>query len=671
LDELLDILYSEAREGRAIGCDIEDGTVDGKKVPLVYGFSWGDYDERSQWVGGARSVLLEHPLADNKKHLPAIKRKLAKLMADPEVKKAFQHGSYDQPPTEEYFGVKVEGYDRDSQYVTYLYDSARRSYSLESIIKYWFMEFQDYKTTVLAPYSGNFAEAPLDLLTLYNCADSDVTLRACVRFLPKISYELLQVYITDAFVLEDMGTRGPLLDWPEHQRLSVEIPKLLDPLTQQLRVISGNPEFNPGAQPQVAKLLYDDLDWPEPLNKEGNPCRSTDADFLSVMAKDPKTQKDPTPRLVLQWRALSTAFNTFLKGYARSAKAYFDELRTIWHLTGAATGRLRSSKGDEEEDESKVNLQNTHGHPIMQNLLVSDLDWRKALDEELKLKELDDLWVFLAADYSGIEVRILAEASGDPLLIQQFRSGEDVHSLVGHELTGIPAAKIKDDKVTRRKVKEFHFGIIYGLGPENGPKKMAAKGAPITKQEFIRFQKRYFARYKGVKRFIDKCHHAAEVTGTVTSLFGFTRRLRKVDENRSSWYMNQAVNTPIQNAAHQLILIAMALLRLKPKTYEILQTPVMEVHDELVFKVRFRDLLVAQVKLKFLLETGVPNFIASHFKRKLKVPLVSELSMGFTRGSMVKYEEGDVPTIERFLADWRAKYKKVSETPVTALMELE
>lgn len=281
--------------------------------------------------------------------------------------------------------------------------------------------------------------------------------------------------------------------------------------------------------------------------------------------------------------------------------------------------------------------------------------------------EIKSLQCFLAGDYSGIEIRMLAQTSGDELLIEQFNSGKDIHSLVGHEITGWPVEKILNDKPTRTKVKEWHFGLVYGQGPENGPKLLEAKGVKITKAEFIKYRDRYFARYKGAKRFIDKCHIDAE-RGIAETVFGFRRRLRKDDPTRGSYYKNQAVNSPIQGGAHQLVLIAMALLRLKPKTYDLLQNPVMEVHDELVFRVRFGTLPEADVQLRSLLQEGVPAYCKKEFGLVWRIPLVAETEAGFCRGSMVSYGTKPIPPIEQFLPDWRKKHKEVASKPLEFLL---
>lgn len=287
-------------------------------------------------------------------------------------------------------------------------------------------------------------------------------------------------------------------------------------------------------------------------------------------------------------------------------------------------------------------------------------------------KNLGDLDVFLCSDYSGIEVRVLAVAGHDKRLIQQFNSGEDVHALVGQELTGIPAKTIHNDKQVRKKIKGFHFGLAYGLGPENGPLRLQAQGIKITRDEFAGYQRRYFDRYRGVHAYIQKCHHDVEA-GYIETMFGFRRNISREDEKRGTYYKNQAVNTPIQQAAHQLVLCAVAVLHLKQRTYSLLSRPCMEVHDELAFFVRLRDVMEANKCIRGLMEEDVPKYVEKQLHVKFPVPLVAGVTAGFTRGTLVGYEDEDgnpldIPSVDKFLEDWRAKHKKVSETPLEKLI---
>lgn len=374
MDHLLDILYSEAQANRRISLDIEDGFVDDRNVLLLVGAGWGRYTRKgawNSWRGGARSVILEHPKATNRRCHALLKERLARLISDPTVKKVLQHGSYDSNKFKQFLGVPLRGYDYDSQYAAYLRNSTLRSYSLNSMVHDNFQEFMDYHALVLQ-WSGNYAHAPLDRLVTYNCGDCDLTKRVEVRNADYINYALLQVYIQVAFVLDFMEHHGPLLDWPSLERLAEAVPKMIVPLEQQLRHIAGRANFNPGSPPQVAWLLYDHLQLPQLSG------RSTLANVLSVLWQ--KT-KHPAPKLVTEWRGLSVIKNTFLEGYARSARENDGELRTVWWLTGAASGRLRSGGGKEIERAGIINLQNTHGNDLLQNLIVSDKDWRLALGD--------------------------------------------------------------------------------------------------------------------------------------------------------------------------------------------------------------------------------------------------------------------------------------------------
>ena len=233
----------------------------------------------------------------------------------------------------------------------------------------FFQEFADYKQMPME-WSGNFANAPLKVLVPYNCADADLTKRLEVKTAPYISIPLLQVYIRVAFTLEDMETRGPYLDKEALAEAKAIVPKEIQKLHGRLQMLAWE-GFNPNTPQQIAKLLFDKLKLPQ-LER-----RSTGKEILETLAQKTKSK---VPRLVIAYRKLTKIESTYLKGYERSADAHNGQLHTIWWLTGAVTGRLRSGKGDQAEaKEGVINLQNLHGAPLLQNLLVSDPNWRLAL----------------------------------------------------------------------------------------------------------------------------------------------------------------------------------------------------------------------------------------------------------------------------------------------------
>jgi len=375
MDDLEDRLHHEAKAGRRISVDLEWGEIDGKQVVLVAGFGWGHYASNNwnSWRGGARSVVLDHPQA---KASSALKRRVVSVMEDSTIRKVLHHGCSDVDIARRLLGAKLgsnlHGYDFDTNTGTYLRYSWMRAFGLETLAYKFLPEFADYKDCV-APWNGNFAEAPLDLLMLRNCGDCDVTKRLETLIADEVPYELMQIYIHCGFTLSTMEQRGPILDWKTHEKIQKVIPQKLAKLTTQLQQVAEDPEFDPGNK--IGWLLYDKLKLPAPeANEHGN--LTTDAAYLEQLVAQTSS---PVPQMVLDYRKLRTMESNFMATYARSAKMHGGELRTIWWLTGAVTGRLRSGASGTGE-KGLVNLQNIHSSPLLRNMLVSDKNWRKALE---------------------------------------------------------------------------------------------------------------------------------------------------------------------------------------------------------------------------------------------------------------------------------------------------
>ncbi len=638
-------------DGHVIAVDIEDGKVDGKRVLLQITFAWGEYKDKKDWQswqGTSVAIVLDHPENKiNEEDRRCLHDLLRKFLENAKIPKLMHHGSYDCRALKEFLGATVRGYDRDSQYASYFKWPYRQKHGLEALSYHSFPEFTDYKLMV-APYSGNYADVPLKTLVIYGCADADITARIYAYTKSKRTEALLRVYTHAAFILDDMEKmRGPFLDRKAIEAVDEPLGKKIAALKEKLCQMSGNPEFNPNSSPQVSKLIYDDLGLPE--LEEGQ--RGTGAEVLELLFD--KTGH-PVCKLIDKFRYCSKAKSTYVQGYKRSADLNHGELRTRWHLTGAATGRLRSG-GKEDGAEGIVNFQNFHGDPLLQNTLVSDPRWRRIF--KLSREEWEDLIFFLAYDYSQAELRMLAEVSQDALLIRQFNSGIDIHCLVGHELTGWAIEKIAHDKEVRKLIKNFHFGIVYGISKAGLYDYLRAKGVKnITKSKTNALHDKYFMRYTGVARFIELCRHQVEAQGFIGNIFGFQRPMGAWDDSRTTYWGNQAINTPIQGSAHCLLLMALALLHLMPKRFSMLQQPVMEVHDALVFFVKMTDLPMAYKQGDDLLTKAVPEYVLKHFDRKMSVPLLAEATAGLRLGTMADYK-GAVPIDLR--RDWLNKYHVV------------
>lgn len=364
-------LRKEASRGRRISVDIEDGND--RNTMLLAGFGVGHWKTREpgSWQGKNWSVVLDHPESDPKAS-ERLKPRVAALMEDRTLRKSLHNGSYDSKQVARLLGARLRGYDYDTMYGTYLRFSYLRSCSLENLMFRFFPELADYKETT-AEWEGNFANAPLERLFWRNCGDCEITQKLEQRFSPQVRQALVRVYIDAAFTLDAMEGRGPLLDWEQWKVAGAAIPKMAQKLDRMLQHISGRADFDADSSQQVAWLVYDHLGLPQ--TEAG---RSTQKEILELLlAESGNSALD----LVMKRRGIGKIKSTYLDGFANSARRHGGELHTIWWLTGAVTGRLRSGKGDRAEAEGIINMQNLHGNPLLQNMIVSDLNWRRALED--------------------------------------------------------------------------------------------------------------------------------------------------------------------------------------------------------------------------------------------------------------------------------------------------
>lgn len=281
-------------------------------------------------------------------------------------------------------------------------------------------------------------------------------------------------------------------------------------------------------------------------------------------------------------------------------------------------------------------------------------------------EEILDLTVFLAFDYGQMEMRVMAEVSNDALLLSQFQSGVDIHSVIGHTLTGWPVERIKKEKNLRKVVKNMVFGIIYGKKRNGLYDYIVAKIREIdgdhadltgiTQEMVERLYDKFFVTYTGVAAYMHRMPLEVTEKGYVETLFQFRREIWENDPDRATQWENQAINTPIQGTAHQFLLVALAILHRRPRTYAALVKIVMEIHDALAFFVKVRDLPMAHGQGMHLLQQGVLEYARHFFGITMRVPLIVEASAGFSMGVQVDYA-GEPPA--EFIAKWREKYDTV------------
>ncbi|HTJ81034.1 MAG TPA: DNA polymerase, partial [Polyangiaceae bacterium] len=383
-------------------------------------------------------------------------------------------------------------------------------------------------------------------------------------------------------VLVDLELEGVLVDTTTLGHLGVVMQKELASLEEQARTVSGHRDLNLASPRQLETILFDELALR--VTKRTKTSRSTDAEALEAIADD-----HPLPKLVLEHRAIAKLKGTYVDALPRLIHPETKRIHCHWRQAVAATGRISSEE------------------PNLQNIPV-----RTALGREIrKAFVAPPGQVFLSADYSQIELRVLAHLSEDPVMVDAFQRGQDIHVSTAMAIFGVAEADVTDDM--RRKSKTVNFGVIYGMGEV-----ALAKRLGITKKEAADFIEAYFGRYQGVTRFMRKTMEEAKRTERVRTMLGRLRilpDLRNTDRMRRSYAERIAQNTPIQGTAADILKLAMVRLRapVVPGAKMVLT-----VHDELDFEVPEERAEEAAAKIRSAMATVVT----------LSVPLVVDVAWG-------------------------------------------
>jgi DNA polymerase-1 len=344
--------------------------------------------------------------------------------------------------------------------------------------------------------------------------------------------------------------------------------------------------FNINSPKQLGEVLFTDLGLPAPTSRGKGKAVSTAQDVLENLA-----ESHEVPRLVLEFRHLSKLKSTYIDALPLLADAD-SRVHTTFNAAAVATGRL-----------SSVN-------PNLQNIPT-----RTELGREIRAAFTAAPGTqLLSADYSQIELRLLAHFSGDPLLVHAYQNNEDIHTLTASEVFGVPAAEM--DKQTRNRAKAVNFGIVYGISPFG----LAAQ-LGIPQSEARAYIERYFARYAGVQSFIERTLEETRKTGSVRTLFGRIRPIPDIESrnpNQRGFAERTAINTPLQGTAADLIKLAMISIDRKLAERGLKTRMVLQVHDELLFEVPTSESAEVEALVRAEMEGVV----------KLKVPLVADLKSG-------------------------------------------
>jgi DNA polymerase I len=386
-------------------------------------------------------------------------------------------------------------------------------------------------------------------------------------------------------VLYRMERAGVRIDTAVLAGLSTRLAADIDRVGEQIFELAGQ-RFNINSPKQLGVVLFTHLGLPAPVVRGKGKAISTAQDVLEQLA-----EKHDVPRLVLEYRHLSKLKATYVDALPQLADAD-SRVHTTFQSAATATGRL-----------SSIN-------PNLQNIPI-----RTELGREIRAAFVAAPGTrLLSADYSQIELRLLAHFSGDPLLTRAYQNNEDIHTLTASEVFGVPAETM--DKETRNRAKAVNFGIVYGISPFG----LAAQ-LGIPQAEARAYIERYFARYQGVKAFIEKTLETTRREGSVRTLFGRLRPIPDIasrNPNSRGFAERTAVNTPLQGTAADLIKLAMISIDRKLAERKLKATMVLQVHDELLFEVPEDEMDEIEALVRAEMEGVI----------KLSVPIVADVGMG-------------------------------------------
>jgi DNA polymerase-1 len=397
-------------------------------------------------------------------------------------------------------------------------------------------------------------------------------------------YEKIDLPLTP--VLARMEEAGTKIDTAMLGRLSVDLEKQCDAKAREIYQKAGE-EFNINSPKKLGEVLFIKLNLPKPVKYGKGKTISTAADVLEVLAAEHEV-----PRLVLEYRQLFKLKSTYVDALPALLDPVTKRVHTTFNQTGTATGRLSST------------------NPNLQNIPI-----RSELGREIRAAFIAEPGhALLSADYSQIELRLLAHFSEDPLLVEAFTRGDDIHTLTAAQVFGVPPLMINAEH--RRRAKAVNFGIVYGLSPFG-----LAQQIGIEQREAKRFIDAYFEKYQGVRAFIDRVLAETRREQRVKTLFGRARPIPDINSknaNMRGFAERTAVNTPLQGTAADLIKLAMIEIDKELRARRMRSRMLLQVHDELLFEVPQAELETIRELVRDKMENVHP----------LKVPLVVEIGVG-------------------------------------------
>ena len=518
--------------------------------------------------------------------------RLKPLLEDPSVLKIAQNGKYDMAVLSRY-GVAVGPIDDTMLIAFTLEGGLHKSYGMDELSK----RLLDHEPISFKTVAGtgkaqkSFKHVELQPATCYAAEDADVTLRLYEHLRPRLAHEkLLTVYETLERplpkVLVEMELAGVKVDPERLRQLSNDFSVRMGELEQEAYRVAGRP-FNLGSPKQIGDLLFTEMGLASGRTTATG-AASTDASMLEDLA----VQGHELPRILLDWRQLSKLKGTYTDNLVAAIDPRTNRVHTSYSLAAATTGRLASSD------------------PNLQNIPVRTEEGRKIR----KAFIAEPGHVLISADYSQIELRLLAHIGDIPQLKQAFKDGLDIHAMTASEMFGVPIEGMPAE--TRRRAKAINFGIVYGISAFG-----LANQLSIPRDEAGAYIKTYFERFPGIRSYMDRMTQQVRSQAFVTTIFGRKIHIpaaRGKSQAERSFGDRAAINAPIQGAAADVIRRAMVRMPGALKEAGLSARMLLQVHDELIFEAPEAEADVVIALAKQVMEKAPEPAVA------LSVPLVVE-----------------------------------------------
>jgi DNA polymerase I len=583
--EAFDAWHEKIKAAELTALDTETTSIHEMQAQIV-GISF------SVTPGEAAYIPLAHSYPDAPQQLPLheVLAKLKNWLEDAKHKKLGQHVKYDRHVFANH-GIEVKGYIHDTMLQSYVLE-VHKPHGLSSLAERHVgrkgISYEDLCGK--GAHQISFAQVDVGKASEYSCEDSDQTLDVHLALWPKLQAndKLRSIYeleIESSESLYRIERNGVMIDAQLLATQSHELGQRIMQLETQAHDLAGQP-FNLASPKQIGEIFFTKLGLPV-VKKTATGAPSTDEEVLEKLAED-----YPLPAKILEHRGISKLKGTYTDKLGQLAHPRTGRVHTHYAQAVAVTGRLSSND------------------PNLQNIPIRTAEGRRV--REAFVAPPGSL--IASADYSQIELRIIAHISGDPALIKAFQEGIDVHRATAAEVFGLAAADVSSEQ--RRYAKVINFGLIYGMSAFG-----LAKALGIDNTAAKNYIERYFQRFAGVKTYMDETRKSAREKGYVETVFG--RRIEMPNIRMAKGAMlagleRQSINAPMQGTAADLIKMAMnqvlnAIDRQAMKTKMIMQ-----VHDELVFEVPGQEL--------DWLKNEIPRIMGS--VAQLKVPLVAEVGVG-------------------------------------------